>query len=84
MYRDLKAVTDTAYGDGYKEAESTFSAKLEEEKRQKEEAVSKQKEAIEKQKEAIILLLSLGISSEQISEKLSLPLDYIESLKNIK
>ena len=50
VYRDLKAVTDTAYEDGYKEAENEFTAKLEEERRQKEEE-RRQKEEERRQKE---------------------------------
>jgi deoxyribodipyrimidine photolyase len=36
VYRDLKAVTDTANEDGYKEAESLLTSQLEEERRQKD------------------------------------------------
>lgn len=67
VYRDLKAVTDTAFEDGYKEAENEYSLRLEEERRQKEEA--------------ILLLLTSGISSQKISEKLNLPLEFIEKIK---
>ncbi len=52
----------------------------EEERRQKEE-VQRQKEEAQRQKlEAIKLLLSLGISSAEIAQKLGLPLDEIEAL----
>ena len=67
VYRDLKAVTDTAYDDGYKEAEDVYMAKLmeerklkdeerklkEEERKLKEEAIQKQNDAIQKQNDAI-------------------------------
>jgi predicted transposase/invertase (TIGR01784 family) len=53
VYRDLKAVTDTAYGDGYKEAAEKFGIEIVEERRQKEEAIKKKEEAIKKQEEAI-------------------------------
>ncbi|MBK7634169.1 MAG: hypothetical protein IPJ13_07615 [Saprospiraceae bacterium] len=62
VYRDLKAVTDTAYEDGYKEAENAYVIKLEEERHQKEGA--------------ILLLLASGMSPKHISEKLNLPLEY--------
>ena len=75
VYRDLKAVTDTAYEDGYKEAENVYMIKLEEERHQKEEE-RHQKEG------AILLLLASGMSPKHISEKLNLPLEYIESLKS--
>ena len=39
VYRDFKAVTDTAYEDGYKEAKIALTAQLEEERRQKEQAI---------------------------------------------
>ena len=67
VYRDLKAVTDTAYEDGYKEAKIALTAQLEEERRQKEEA--------------IVLLLSVGLTAVQISEKLNISVEFIESLK---
>ena len=89
VYRDLKAVTDTAYEDGYKEAENAYVIKLEEERRQKEEERHQKEEerrqkeaALEKQKDAIVLLLASGMSSIHVSEKLNLPLEYIESLKS--
>jgi len=102
VYRDLKAVTDTAYEDGYKEAESAYATQLEkerlekeEERRQKEEErhqkeeelrqkeeERRQKEEERRQKEeAIQLLLSLGLSSKEISEKLNLSIEYVESIK---
>ena len=62
VYRDLKAVTDTAYEDGYKEAENVYMIKLEEERHQKEGT--------------ILLLLASGMSPTHISEKLNLPLEY--------
>ncbi len=88
VYRDLKAVTDTAYEDGYKEAESAYATQLEAERiekeevrRQKEEERRQKEEALAKQKEAIILLISLGLSAKEVSEKLNLPLEYVESIK---
>jgi chromosome segregation ATPase len=53
VYRDLKAVTDSAHGDGYKEAAEKFGIEIVEERRQKEEAIKKKEEAIKKQEEAI-------------------------------
>jgi DNA-directed RNA polymerase specialized sigma24 family protein len=96
VYRDLKAVTDTAYEDGYKEAESEYAGRLEEAQRQKEEeriqkeeaqsqkeeAQRQKEEALEKQKGAIILLLLNGVSPIQISQQLNLPIEFIESLKS--
>lgn len=96
VYRDLKAVTDTAYEDGYKEAEIAYTLKLVEAQRQKEEAqrqkeeANKQKEdelirriaAQEKQKEAIKLLLLTGLSKAQIAEKLNLSMEYLDSIDN--
>ncbi len=75
VYRDLKAVTDTAYEDGYKEAESEYAGRL-------KEAQSQKEEALEKQKGAIILLLLYGVSPIQISQQLNLPIEFIESLKS--
>ena len=88
VYRDLKAVTDTAYEDGYKEAKSALTAQLEEERKQKEEErrqkeeERRQKEEERRQKEeAIVLLLSLGLTAIQIAEKLNISVEVIESLK---
>ena len=72
------------------------TALLEEERRQKEEAQRKQEEAQlkqeeaqrkqeeaqRKQEEAIKLLLKSGVSPENISEQLDLPLDYVLMLCN--
>ena len=81
VYRDLKAVTDTAYEDGYKEAESEFTAKLDEERRQKEEAQEKQKEAQQKQIVAIKLLLEAGFTKSQIAEKLKVTMEFLDSIE---
>ena len=81
VYRDLKAVTDTAFEDGYKEAENEYSLRLEEERRQKEEERRQKEEERRQKEEAILLLLTSGISSQKISEKLNLPLEFIEKIK---
>jgi transposase len=87
VYRDLKAVTDTAYGDGYKEAAEKFGIEIVKERRQKEEAIKKQEEAIKKQEEAIkkqeeaIKLMVLnGISKETISATLGVSIDGIDQI----
>ena len=82
VYRDLKAVTDTAYEDGYKEAENVYMIKLEEERHQKEEERHQKEEERHQKEGAILLLLASGMSPKHISEKLNLPLEYIESLKS--
>ena len=82
VYRDLKAVTDTAYEDGYREAESAYQLKLIEIQRQKEEAQEKQKEAQEKQKEAVKLLLEAGLNKSEIAKKLNLPSDYWDFIES--
>jgi DNA-binding NarL/FixJ family response regulator len=53
VYRDLKAVTDTAYGDGYKDAEKDFKNRINEAVKKQEEAVKNQEEALKKQEEAV-------------------------------
>jgi hypothetical protein len=93
VYRDLKAVTDTAYEDGYKEAESLLTSQLEEERRQKEEAIKKQeeerrqkeeerrqKEEERRQKEALIKTLSKTMSIEEMANLLGVPEDFIRSI----
>jgi predicted transposase/invertase (TIGR01784 family) len=82
VYRDLKAVTDTAYEDGYKEAENAYVIKLAEERRQKEEERQQKEEERRQKEDAILLLLASGMTPTHISEKLNLPLEYIESLKS--
>ena len=76
VYRDLKAVTDTAYEDGYKEAENVYMIKLEEERHQKEEERHQKEEERHQKEGAILLLLASGMSPTHISEKLNLPLEY--------
>ncbi len=80
VYRDLKAVTDTAYDDGYREAEIAYTNKLKEERKQRLKAQEKQKEAQERQKEAIKLLLEAGMSKSQIAVKLKVSLEYLDSI----
>lgn len=54
----------------------------EEERRQKEEALRKQEEALRKQEEAIRLLLGLGMSREEIAQKLGLSGEELERLED--
>jgi len=75
VYRDLKAVTDTAYVDGYKEAEDVYKAKLMEERKLKEEE-RKLKE------EAIHLMLLSGIEKETIAHHLKISIESIDQLSN--
>jgi formyltetrahydrofolate synthetase len=62
VYRDLKAVTDTAYEDGYKEAESLLTSQLEEERRQKD---------------TLIKTLSKTMSISEMANLLGVPEDFI-------
>jgi hypothetical protein len=73
VYRDLKAVTDSAYGDGYREAAEKFRIEIVEERRQKEEAIKKQEEAIK-------LLVLNGINKEAISATLGVSVDQIDQI----
>jgi hypothetical protein len=72
VYRDLKAVTDTAYEDGYKEAEAVLIAQLEEERRQKEEE--------RRQKEELIIALSDTKTIEEIAKLLCTSTDFIKAV----
>ena len=56
----------------------------EEERRQKEEALRKQEEERKQKQEAIKLLLSLGISHQEISQKLGIPIAEIKALEERK
>lgn len=80
VYRDLKAVTDTAYDDGYREAEIAYKNKIKEEREQRLKAQERQKEAQERQKEAIKLLLEAGMSKTQIADKLNVSIEFLDSL----
>jgi predicted transposase/invertase (TIGR01784 family) len=82
VYRDLKAVTDTAYEDGYKEAEDVYTAKLIEERMLKEEERMLKEEAIQKQNEAIHLMIMSGIDKETIASHLNISIEYIDNLSN--
>jgi ferritin-like metal-binding protein YciE len=62
VYRDLKAVTDTANEDGYKEAESLLTSQLEEERRQKD---------------TLIKTLSKTMSIAEMANLLGVPEDFI-------
>jgi predicted transposase/invertase (TIGR01784 family) len=85
VYRDLKAVTDTAYEDGYKEAEEERRQKeeerrqKEEERRQKEEE-RRQKEEEKRQKETLIKTLSKTMSIEEIAKLLGVSEDFISNI----
>ena len=89
IYRDLKNVTDTAFDDGYHEAESKLLLRLEEERKQKEEA-QMQKEDERKQKEEVIMqqrnlikfLVPQASSLSQISEIIHLSEEKIQELLN--
>ena len=82
VYRDLKAVTDTAYGDGYKEAEDIYMAKLMEERRLKEDETKLKEEAIQKQNDAIHLMILSGIDKETIARHLNISVEHINNLSN--
>jgi hypothetical protein len=79
-------VTDTAYEDGYKEAESLLTSQLEEERRQKEEERRQKEEAIKKQeeerrqKETLIKTLSKTMSIEEMTNLLGVSEDFIRSI----
>ncbi|MFM2394344.1 MAG: hypothetical protein RLZZ546_2326 [Bacteroidota bacterium] len=79
VYRDLKAVTDTAYEDGYKEAEVLLTSQIEEERRQKEEE-RRQKEEERRQKETLIKTLSKTMSIEEMANLLNVSEDFIRSI----
>jgi DNA-binding NarL/FixJ family response regulator len=80
VYRDLKAVTDTAYGDGYKDAEEDFKNRINEAvKQQEEERKLKEKERTQKEN-AIKLMVQSGMEIEIIAKSLQISLDYIKSI----
>jgi hypothetical protein len=86
-YRDLKNSLDTAELDGFAKAEQLFLPKLEEERRQKEEAKQREEEERRQKEEArkkildlAIFLKQMGVPTDQISEKTGLGKEEIEGL----
>ncbi len=81
--RDIMTVEDdfVAEINDYEHRITEATKQKEEERRQKEEERKLKEEAIHKQEEAVRLLLSLGMSAEDIAGKLNLSLEYVKTLK---
>ena len=77
VYRDLHNTAKYAEDKGYALAEVKY-------KELAEEAIRKQEEAIRKQEEAILLLHSVGVEMETISEKLGIPIEKLQAILNKK
>ena len=77
VYRDLHNTAKFAEDRGYALAEVKY-------KELAEEAIRKEEEAIRKQEEAILLLHSVGVEMETISEKLGIPIEKLQAILNKK
>jgi len=82
--RDIMNVEDdfVAELNDYEHRIEEANEQKEEERRQKEEERRQKEEALRRQEDAVRFLLALGVSVEEIAQKIGLPQEYIKALQS--